>query len=126
MKKSKLIELLTAIEGNPDIMLWNGLVGDWMGIGDLCESELVKMTLPFYLEMCRLETCRDLKDWEYKLPPEEVAELTARYKKFEYECNQYVKLEDIEQGRYKTKRIVYIDAKRRGKTDYGRGGDIKY
>jgi hypothetical protein len=30
MKKSKLIEMLNRLEGDPEIKLWNGMVGDWM------------------------------------------------------------------------------------------------
>lgn len=126
MKKSKLIEMLSAIEGDPDILLWNGLVGDWMDIDKVVESELVKMTLEYYLEMCRLETCHDLRDWTYQMPPDEVKELTARYKKFQYETNRYVTLEDINEKRYKRKRVMYIDAKLRGVKTFDRVGDIEY
>lgn len=44
MKKDKLIKLLLSIEGNPDILLWNGYAMDWMDIKGLEEAELVKMT----------------------------------------------------------------------------------
>lgn len=30
MRKNKLIELLNEIDGNPEIVTWNGYVGDWM------------------------------------------------------------------------------------------------
>lgn len=126
MKKSKLIALLNSIEGDPDVLLWNGLVGDWMDIGQLAEGDLVKMTLEYYLESCRLETCIDLKDWEYQLPAEEVKELTARHKKFPYEINQYVTLEDVKAKRYKIKRVQYIDAKLRGEKHTDRLGSIEY
>lgn len=32
MKKNKLIALLKAIEGNPEIYLWNGYTEDWMDV----------------------------------------------------------------------------------------------
>ena len=32
MKKNKLIELLQAIKGNPDVYLWNGHAEDWQNI----------------------------------------------------------------------------------------------
>jgi hypothetical protein len=64
MKKSKLIAMLNALPGDPDIKLWNGMVGDWMEIDpNLVPQELVRMNLDYWLESCRLEDCCDRKDW---------------------------------------------------------------
>jgi hypothetical protein len=127
MKKSKLIELLQTIEGNPDIMLWNGIVGDVMDLKpNLGAVRLVKQTLAFYLEMCRLQDCRDKNDWSYQMPQEEVERLTDLYKSFEYEENSYVYQEDIDKGNYKQKIVYVLDAKLTGKTSYSRSGDISY
>ena len=41
MKKNDLIELLNGIKGNPDIVLWNGMVGDYMHIKGLEEGDLL-------------------------------------------------------------------------------------
>ena len=127
MKKSKLIELLQNIKGNPDIMLWNGIVGDVVDLTpNLVEVRLVKQTLEHYLEMCRIEDCIDRKDWSYQMPQDEVEHLKKHYKTFKYEENQYVYKEDIDKGNYKQKIVYVLDAKLAGKTSYSRSGDISY
>lgn len=126
MKKSKLIALLNSIEGDPDMVLWNGIVGDWMNVGSIVKGELVKQTLEHYLEMCRLQDCQERKDWDYQMPAEEIDRLKKFYKTFDYETNPYVSEEDIKLKRYKKKTIYFIDAKKRGLTDFGRGGDVSY
>jgi hypothetical protein len=127
MKKSKLIELLQSIKGNPDIMLWNGIVGDVVDLKPkLVEVRLVKQTQSFYLEMCRLQDCRDRKDWSYQMPKDEVEQLIKSYKSFEYEENPYVYKEDIDKGNYQQKIVYVLDAKLTGKTSYSRSGDITY
>lgn len=127
MKKNDLIGLLSAIPGNPDIKLWNGMVGDWMDIDkQLVPADLVKQTFEHYAEMVRVERCIDLKNWDIKLSDEEIAELRQCYKKFDWECNEYVDEEDIKKKRYRRKNIFYINAKRRGQSTWDRLGDISY
>jgi hypothetical protein len=126
MKKSKLIELLNALPGDPDVLLWNGMVGDWMDIGKLVQSDLVKMTLESYLKACRYEACQDAGNWEVQLSEEEISELTKRHRAFQYESNNYVTEEDIKQKRYMSKKVVFIDAKPRGVSTFDRLGTIEY
>ena len=58
MRKNDLIKLLQAIEGNPDIVLWNGIVGDYQNISTkLVEGELYKQTFEDYFESFRKERC---------------------------------------------------------------------
>ena len=47
MRKDKLIKLLQDIPGNPDVVIWNGLVGDWMDVGELVPTQLVKESREF-------------------------------------------------------------------------------
>jgi len=127
MRKSKLIELLNAIEGNPEIKLWNGYVGDWMDVDDaLVPATLVKQTFDHYVEMVRLERCRDLRNWDIQLSDEEVAELKRYYKRLQWECNQFVDEEDVKEKRYSQKNIIYINAKRRGVGSWDRLGTMEY
>jgi hypothetical protein len=127
MIKSKLIKLLQNIKGNPDIMLWNGIVGDVVDLKpNLVEVSLVKQTQAFYLEMCRLRDCRDRKDWNYQMPQDKVERLTEHYKTFKYEENPYVYKEDIDKGNYQQKIVYVLDAKLTGKTSYSRCGNIDY
>ena len=67
MKKNKLIELLQAVEGNPEILLWNGYVGDYMDIDkELAERSLVKMTFLRYIETIWMERLReDIREKHY-------------------------------------------------------------
>lgn len=128
MKKSKLIAILNAIEGDPEIKLWNGMVGDWVDIDpELVPQELVKQTLEHWLEMCRAEDCIERKDWEYQMPAEEVAQLTKNYPKLhKWEMNPYVTLEDVQKKRYKLKKVLIMQSKQKGVTTWDRLGDISY
>lgn len=128
MRKSELIKLLQNIKGNPEIKLWNGMVGDWMDINkELAPASLVKQTFEHYIEMIRLEQCRDKKDWSIQLSAEEISELRQSYKKYiKWECNQFVDEEDIKAKRYSQKNIFYIAAKRRGVTTYDRIGNLEF
>ena len=128
MKKSKLIEMLNQLEGDPEIKLWNGMVGDWMDIDrELVPSDLVKQTLEHWLEMCRIDDCRDRRDWDYQLPAEEVAALKKDYNKVNtWELNPFVTLEDVREKRYTLKNIYILNAKTKGVKAFDRLGDIDY
>jgi hypothetical protein len=127
MRKDKLIKMLQEIPGNPDILLWNGLVSDWTDIAKPVKTELFKMKKDYWLELCRLEECRDLKDWNHQLPEDYKNDLSKRYNKLhDWEFNSYVTDDDIKEKRYSVKTIYCLDAKPRGKTDYTRGGSCDY
>jgi hypothetical protein len=127
MRKEKLIKMLQEIPGNPDILLWNGLVGDWMDIEEVTKCQVVKMTKDYWLELIRMEECVELKDWSHQLPEDDKATLSRRYNKLhDWEFNAYVTDEDIKEKRYSAKTIYCLDAKTRGKTDWGRGGNCDY
>jgi len=126
MRKNDLIKLLQSMKGNPEVVLWNGFVGDYQHLEKPVEGDLVKQSQEHYLEMCRLQDARDAKNWDLQLPESEVDELKRIYKTFKYEHNNYVTQEDIKEKRYKKKRVIYISAKIRGETSYGRGGDLYY
>lgn len=126
MRKNDLIKKLQEIKGNPEILLWNGMVGDWMAIGGLKESYLTKITKEFWVRSIENERIVDLKDGSYRLPKEDVDRAEKRWKKFEWEENPYVTKEDVDRGRYKTKTVFYIDAKLRGISTADRIGGISY
>ena len=77
MKKNKLIELLLSIEGNPDVVIWNGYVGDWMDIKALEKSELVKMTRDYYVKSIELKEKVDRQHFDYILPESERESYTS-------------------------------------------------
>ena len=127
MRKNDLIKLLQTIEGNPDIVLWNGIVGDYQNISTkLVEGDLVKKTLKCYLEHNHMIRCLKENDWQYQLTNEEVEYLTNIYKTFDYEQNNYVTQEDIKEKRYRKKRVVYIQPKESGKTYFNRRIKVEY
>ena len=129
MRKNKLIEILNAIEGNPEIMLWNGFAGDYTDINkELVSGSLVKMTFDYYLQSCKMEHIRDNseKDWDFEFSEEETERLRKYYKTFQWEENEFVSIEDIEKKRYTEKRIFYIETKPRNKTTWDRAGKMTY
>lgn len=128
MKKSKLIEMLNTIPGNPDIILWNGMVGDWMDIAPApVEGSLVKMSFESYVRHVEFEHKRDRNDFDYKLSAEQITELKKSYRQhYGWECNEFVTTEDVKSGRYKEKTVYYINAKKRGISTFDRLGDISY
>ena len=126
MRKNDLIAKLQAIKGNPEVLLWNGLVSDYQHLAEPTEGDLVKVTEEHYLEMCRLENAIDAKDWNLQLSEKEVQELKKIYRTFKYEHNNYVTQEDVKAKRYRKKMVLYISAKPRGETSYGRACNLYY
>lgn len=128
MKKNKLIELLNSIEGNPEIVLWNGLVGDYQDISsNLIDDSLVKRTLKDYLHHVELERARSYNDWDRKLSESEIKDLETNYKQIvDWELNDYVTSEDIKQKRYTAKKIVLLQPKLRNAKHFDRLGSISY
>lgn len=127
MKKRQIIEHLSNFKDR-EVMVWNGLVGDVMPIGKIVEIELYRTSLPYLLKCIRGERAIDLKDWDYQLPEDDVAEITKDYKNgnWPWELNDYIDQDDIESGRYLVKKILVIEPKKTGKTCYVRGSDIEY
>jgi hypothetical protein len=128
MKKSKLIEMLTAIKGNPEVKLWNGFVSDWVDVdAKLVPVTLVRMTQAYWLESCRIQDCIERKDWAYQMPAEEVARLKKRYTTVcKWEDNQYVTQEDIDKKRYAARKVQIMQAKTKGVKTWDRIGDVSY
>jgi hypothetical protein len=128
MKKDKLIKMLQDIPGNPDIVLWNGMVGDWMDISPKpIEQELVKQSFDHFVRHVEFERKRDKNDFDYKLPAVEVEKLKSSYRRhYSWELNEFVTEDDITSGSYKAKRVVVINAKPRGVSTWDRLGKIEY
>ena len=123
MRKNDLIKKLQAMEGNPEIMLWNGLVGDFVPIGHIGDADLVKQTKDNYMKIAMWRNQRDgvQPDTEY------LKELEQTYQRVcKYELNRFVTQEHVKAGYYKKKRIMYIDAKLTGKRSMDRRGVIEY
>jgi hypothetical protein len=127
LRKNDLIKQLETLPGNPEIKLWNGMVGDWMDIEGLIAGDLFKETEDHYLEMCRLEKCRDHLNFTYQLTEEETAKYKGWHKKnSSWQHNEFVTQEDLDSKRYTNKSIYYIDAKLRGEQFIDRQGSMSY
>ncbi len=130
MRKQDLINKLQTIPGNPEVMLWNGVVQDFVPIGNIGSHSLVKITKEWFVRCIRNEEYLNGLDpdnpkncFTAKSSDEELEKLYNREK---YELNGFVYNDDIKEKRYKKKNIVFIDAKITGKKSYGRGFDIDY
>lgn len=127
MRKNDLIKILESIKGNPEVVLWNGSVGDYQHIKGVEESSLVKETWTGFLEDARLRECIDNKDWDYQLPDQVVDELHEIYKKeAQWSIGQFVTEECIKSGHYKEKRVLFIEPKKRDLETFDRNGLISY
>ena len=126
MKKSALIKLLAAIEGDPEIKIWNGLVDDWMDVDNkLVPVELTRKTKWYYLAVCLLER-RDVNPL-YEFSVDETRELENRYKTTcRWEINPYVGQMDIVEKRYTVKTAFILQAKVKGLTSVSHCNSLAY
>jgi hypothetical protein len=131
MKKNKLIELLQAIDGNPDIYLWNGFVEDWVDINpNFTEDYLVKQSIDHKLNCLKMEWCRDNNTFE--IPDDVVVSISeyanklAAKEKWDFP-NRYVEQSEFKKWYGKSKkRIILIDAKHKGASYSDRLGSMNY
>jgi hypothetical protein len=128
MRKNDLAEKLQAIEGNPEIKLWNGYVGDVADVGDIGFTTLSKYTLKGYKYYCLLEEKVSKLDFGYKFSEEEEKEIENSYKEVckDWEYGSYVREEDVQAENKKLKDVLVIQAKNMGKTTWDRAGYISY
>lgn len=125
MKKNKLIELLQSIKGNPEIVVWNGLVGDYQPISNkITETYQYKETKQYQLETINNERLRDglepitINDFK----DESDYELRNIFQEIHYLRSRNKKIKDC----YNKKRVAILETKTRNKTMYDRTGKINY
>lgn len=118
MRKNKLIELLSQIPGNPEIMLWNGFVEDYNKIDpEITEMRLVKHSREFLSRAHRPEE---------KPPTHDEVEESFREQEWEFP-NQFVKPEYYKDWYGKHQKTVYVlSGKRRHKEYWDRAGSLSY
>jgi len=110
MRKSKLIELLNNVPGNPEVVVWNGLVDDIVPIKKLVVDQMVKESRE-YLTRCH--------------PPNEVEEL-LKQQIWEFP-NSFVTLEEYTKHYGKRrKNVIILEPKVTGKTYSDRIGKMYY
>jgi hypothetical protein len=128
MKKSKLIKLLSEIDGDPDILLWNGHVGDWVGIDSkLVETDLVRETFEGYCTSLKYERMVKIQDGSYEIPEEEIQELKKYHTTIaDWGFNDYVTEEEIKKRKYKKKSVFMLQSKQRELQSFNRAFTLEY
>ena len=126
MKKSELIKMLNLIEGNPEVKLWNGFVEDWVDISKATiPVQLTAMTRSYWLELCRLEECQRISDYNHELSDSKLKYLNKKYKP-KWEIDPYVTAEDIKEKRYNSKIVHVMQAKIKGAKSLSHRDCIEY
>lgn len=124
MRKNQLIEILKNIKGNPEIMIWNGIVEDVQPIAkEVVECKLYKMSFEGYKERVNLQ--RVLKDNLPELLDDELKALYKKHKIGQYEAFNYYPPDDNDKA-YNKKTVFVLEPKVTGKTHFDRLGTITY
>lgn len=130
MRKNKLIDILNQIEGNPDILLYNGFVDDFMDFNIATKpSVLVKHSLEFIHK----RLCYTFQTRNSRLPSEAENQVLLNKaknlsKKEEWEFPNEFVTQDEAGSWYgnRMKKVFMIEAKLRNKKCYGRAGSLEY
>lgn len=131
MKKNQLIQILQGIKGNPEVMIWNGLVNDVMPIVGVSEDTLYKLSKEYIYKTLEFEQKQFAKSFD-DLPQDVKQRLKERTeeiaKKAQYEYpNQYLHHSEYPCWYSKrVKKIAVISAKVAGKVHEDRLGTITY
>ena len=124
MRKNQLIEILKNIKGNPEIMIWNGLVEDVQPIGkEVVECKLYKLSFEGYKERVNLQ--RVYRENLPELLDDELKVLYKKHKIGQYEAFNYYPPDDNDKA-YNKKTVFVLEPKATGKTHFDRLGTIEY
>lgn len=113
MRKNQLIEILKNIKGNPEIMVWNGIVEDVQPIAkEVVQCKLYKLSFEGYKERVNLQ-----RVYRENLPELLDDELKALYKKHkigQYEAFNYYPPDENDKA-YNKKTVFVLEPKVTGK-----------
>ena len=131
MRKNQLIELLQGIKGNPEVMVWNGLVDDYMPLGSVDTNTLYKQSIDFIYK--KLVYDYQERNNSFDKPPVEIQEkfrekATALSKKETYELpNMYLDQDQFSDWYGNNKKtIISLNPKPTGKVSEGRSCNLTY
>lgn len=126
MRKNKLIALLQNLPGNPDVLVWNGMVEDWMDIlPEPVESKLFKDNPQTEKEM--IEFDRKKNGNETPVSVEQFEQIKKQIRKSDWEFpNQYADEEQIKRMYGKPKTVFLLNPKVRKRKVFDRLGTISY
>lgn len=125
MTKNDLIKKLQSIKGNPQIVIWNGHVDDYMPIGDISEDVLVKYSREFfeyeinysYMHNKSALTPEDIEKYINNARKHDTWEFPNPFLEKERYANWYGK---------NIKKVLMITPKLRNKSSWSRGGKLSY
>lgn len=124
VRKNQLIEILKSIKGNPEVMIWNGLVEDMQPIEkEILECKLFKLSFEGYKERVNMQ--RAHKDNLPELPDDELKLLYKKHKVGQYEVFNYYPPDDNDKA-YNKKTVFVLEPKATGKTHFDRFSTITY
>ena len=131
MRKNQLIELLQEIKGNPEVMVWNGLVDDYMPIGSVDTNTLYKQSVEFIYRNLAYNY-QEINN-SFDKPPIEIQEklrekATLLFKKETYELpNMYLDQDQFSDWYGNNKKVIIsLNPKPTGKVSEGRSCNITY
>lgn len=126
MRKNELITLLESVKGNPEVMVWNGLVEDFQPLAKTLNStQLQKLTLKGYKEHVNWQM---QKEGGLPFDDNKIAEMYKAHNIGEWQHFAYYPPSeaDVKDGFYKSKTIYVLEPKLAGKTYTDRLGSIDY
>lgn len=110
MKRSKLVEFLNSLDGNPDILLWNSHTNDYADIADDFDvRQLVKISLDAYIQYVEDSRKNESKQKDFKLSEDEIKYLTKLYnEQQDWEINPWVTDDEVANEIYTTKQVLLL------------------
>jgi hypothetical protein len=116
MKKSKLIKQLNAMRGDPDILVWNAHLSDYVDIENkLTHSYLVRMTFEWYCKSLEYDRVVEKQDTDYRIPESELPELQKAYdEQTGWGVNELITYRDVTARKYHRKYVLFMKTKGRG------------
>lgn len=132
MKKSELIKKLNEINGDPEVLVWNGFVGDYQKVSsNVEETMLFKECADSIFKNLVFEEMKNRKSFD-ELPEDLMVKLRAEAKEYaskrEWELrNLHFDDETVKRvyGKNK-KKVVILELKNRGKEAFDRLGTFSY
>lgn len=132
MKKSELIKKLNEINGDPEVLVWNGFVGDYQKVSsNVEETILFKECTDSIFKNLVFEEMKNRKSFD-ELPEDLMVKLRAEAK--EYASKREWELRNLHfddetakrvYGKNK-KKVVILELKNRGKEAFDRLGTFSY
>lgn len=132
MKKSELIKKLNEINGDPEVLVWNGFVGDYQKVSSSVEETILfKECTDSIFKNLVFEEMKNRKSFD-ELPEDLMVKLRAEAK--EYASKREWELRNLHfddetakrvYGKNK-KKVVILELKNRGKEAFDRLGTFSY